>query len=324
MIDVHAGDRALSIVQRRFPDVYKAPEKRTAELLSAFLKPHMKALRPRDKEKKLDYYLRFMQIFSGPRWLLVCRKIAAAFTDANIDVTDIINGVLETAFADGLNEAAYILSRGKVNAWPITVEVVSKLAAAKVIDLHKRKLKRGKDIAYNETRTQSAIHAAIYQGIMPDKLAEYVAKEFSRQRQNESIAAARAYIYSASDSGAYMAGNEAQKLGIDIEKTWLSIMDMRVRPSHKHLHGVTIPLDDMFHGYNGDLRYPHDPEAVPEETYRCRCRMVVHAKGRAPGEYSREILPTQTYEYRKWRDRQIQKAGGELELLKLHKRLGRG
>lgn len=323
MNDVHSGDRALDNALRRFSSIYKSPETRTEELLAAFLKPRLKALRPRNNEKKLDYYLRIMQVFSGAVWTLARRRIAGAFTDANIEATNKINEQLELAFTDGMNDAAYALARRSVEMWPVSVEIVAKLAAAKVIQLPKRTIKRGKDVAYNEKRVQSAIHAAIYQGITPERLAKFAARAIAKARLTEATAAARAYIYSASDSGAYFAGLEADKSGVAVEKTWLSIMDMRVRPSHRHLHGTTVALDDVFHGYHGDLRFPHDPMAPPAEIYRCRCRMVVHIAGKAPDEYSRELLPTQTYEYRKWRDKQIQKAGGEVELLKLHKRLGR-
>jgi hypothetical protein len=43
--------------------------------------------------------------------------------------------------------------------------------------------------------------------------------------------------------------------------------------------------------------------------------------GKSPGEYSRFMLPIETIAYRKWRDRQIYELGGELELLKKHKKL---
>ena len=218
-----------------------------------------------------------------------------------------------------MSEAAYVLSKSGVDALPITASIVAGLAAAGIIKLNERKLKRRKDIAYNEQRIQSSIIAAIYQDVTVEDMPKDVSRRVTNSRKNDMTAFARATIYGASDSGAYYAGLEAEKSGLELEKTWLGIMDMRIRPSHKHLHGTTVPMHEVFHGYHGTLRYPHDPSAPPQETYRCRCRMVVHLKGNAPGEYSRVILPSQTSEYRKWRDQQIRKAGGEVELAKLHR-----
>jgi len=315
--DVHAGDRALNTVLKGLGGAYTAPQKRTEERLRAFLKPKLKALQPRDGESKTRYMQRVMGAFSGPRWVLVRRSIAKDFTGVNADIIGRINDALEQAFVDGFNDAAFFLAKTGVEMWPITLAIVGLLA----ILLNRRKLKKKADIQYNEQRLQSAISGALMRDVRIEGLAKDVAQRMSHARMNEMVSAARVSVYGASDYGAYMAGLEAEKEGIEIEKTWLSIMDLRVRPSHKGLHGDTIPLHKKFHGLYGDLRYPHDPEAPPQEIYRCRCRMVVHIAGRSPGTYSRFLLPWETIEYRKWRDRQILKAGSEIELARLHKRL---
>ena len=317
MNDVHAGDRALNTVLKGLGGAYTAPQKRTEERLRAFLKPKLKALQLRDGESKTRYMQRVMGAFSGPRWVLVRRSIAKDFTGVNADIIGRINDALEQAFVDGFNDAAFFLAKTGVEMWPITLAIVGLLA----ILLNRRKLKKKADIQYNEQRLQSAISGALMRDVRIEGLAKDVAQRMSHARMNEMVSAARVSVYGASDYGAYMAGLEAEKEGIEIEKTWLSIMDLRVRPSHKGLHGDTIPLHKKFHGLYGDLRYPHDPEAPPQEIYRCRCRMVVHIAGRSPGTYSRFLLPWETIEYRKWRDRQILKAGSEIELARLHKRL---
>lgn len=324
MNDRHPGDGVLEDVLRQIRPLYNAPGDRTRERLEAFLRPRASGLRHRKNESLADYRARLLQAFSGPHWLLLRRMIAADYTGANEKATEHINAGLEAAFAAGFNESAYVMALSGTNMWPITVLAVAKLVAAGVISLKKRKLKRAKDIAYNSGRVQSAILAAIMAGVALEKLSGSVAETMSSARMRETTAYARAAIYGASDSGAYCAGLEAEQSGAEIEKTWLAIMDMRVRPSHSHLHGTTIPLHEKFHGYYGVLRYPHDPEAPPQEIYRCRCRMAVHLAGKSPGEYSRRLLPTETAAYQRWRDRQIRKAGGEVELAKLHERRLKG
>lgn len=323
MNDIHPGDAVLNVILRRLNGLYSGPMTRTEERLGTFLKPKLRALERHKDEPDKAYRTRLLGAFTGPRWLLARRRIAQDFTAANAQATEFVNNGLAEAFADGMNESVYSLALTGVDAWPITTAIVTSLIAAKIFTLNKRKLKKGKDTAYNEQRLQSTVTSEIIQGTDIKDIPAKVSAHMSRARRNETIAYARAAIYGASDEGSYMAGREAEKQGLEVEKTWLSIMDMNVRPSHKHLHGTTIPLDEKFHGYHGVLRFPHDPEAPPQETYRCRCRMAVHLAGKSPGEYSRKLLPTQTAAYRKWRDRQIRRAGGELELEKIHKQLGR-
>jgi len=321
--DLHPGDVVLNGVLKALPGLYTKPRDRAEALLRAFLKPHIKALQRREDESTSKYKMRLMAAFKGAKWAITRHKIAVSFSDVHETVNDNINDGLITAYMDGLNESAYAMALSGITTWPVTLSVMNGLIAANIITLNTRKLKKRQDIAYNEERVQSAVHSAILQGVKIEDLPDAASKMMAKARQNEAVSYARAAIYGASDSGAYFAGLEAEKMGIEVEKTWLSIMDMRVRPSHKHLHGVTIPLKDDFHGYYSDLRYPHDPAAHPAEIYRCRCRMAVHVAGKSPGEYSRELLPTQTAAYRIWRDKQIRKVGGELELLKLHKKLVR-
>ena len=319
MNDVHAGDSVLNPILKRLDGLYGGASEVAEKQIKAILNARKWLLQPKKDESLTAYRRRLQTAFTGPKWALARRKIATAFTEANEDVTGLVNDGLMEAFAVGMSEAAYVLSKSGVDALPITASIVAGWAAAGIIKLNERKLKRRKDIAYNEQRIQSSIIAAIYQDVTVEDMPKDVSRRVTNSRKNDMTAFARATIYGASDSGAYYAGLEAEKSGLELEKTWLGIMDMRIRPSHKHLHGTTVPMQEVFHGYHGTLRYPHDPSAPPQETYRCRCRMVVHLKGNAPGEYSRVILPSQTSEYRKWRDQQIRKAGGEVELAKLHR-----
>ena len=316
MNDVHAGDNVLKAILRAIEGAYKAPQKRAEERLRAFLKPKLKALQPRVGESMTAYRARVLLAFTGREWARVKREIAADFTDVNIDITERINDALEQAFADGFNDAAYSIAKSGVEMWPVTIAIVAALFL-----LARRKVKKKKVADYNERRAQSAVKGAVARDVSVDDMARDVSRRFTSARMNEMSAVARVVIYGAADQGAYFAGLEAEKQGIAIEKTWLSIMDMRVRPSHRKLHGKTLPLEEKFRGIHGLLRFPHDPEAPPQEIYRCRCRMVVHLAGRRPAVSGRRLMPSQTATYKRWRDAQIRKAGNEIELEKRHRKL---
>jgi|GEM_PF-2241680 len=59
-------------------------------------------------------------------------------------------------------------------------------------------------------------------------------------------------------------------------KTWMTANDERVRPSHRDLHGVTIPVDEPFEAESGPMMYPGDSSlgAGAEDIVNCRCTPI--------------------------------------------------
>lgn len=58
----------------------------------------------------------------------------------------------------------------------------------------------------------------------------------------------------------------------DVTKLWRSAGDMRVRHTHRLLHGKTAPMEGAFQSVSGaTLRYPGDPTAPASEIIGCRC-----------------------------------------------------
>lgn len=65
---------------------------------------------------------------------------------------------------------------------------------------------------------------------------------------------------------------EEAKLYNRRNKTWNTVGDMAVRPTHVDVDGVTIPLDEPFIVGGYEMMVPRDPEVdAPEETAGCRC-----------------------------------------------------
>lgn len=54
-------------------------------------------------------------------------------------------------------------------------------------------------------------------------------------------------------------------------KTWVTMMDDRVRDTHDYLLAMTIPMDDYFVTYNGDKALRPGDFGIPEEDINCRC-----------------------------------------------------
>lgn len=54
-------------------------------------------------------------------------------------------------------------------------------------------------------------------------------------------------------------------------KTWLTMMDDRVREAHQPLNAITIPIDDMFVTWDGYKTDKPGNFGVPELDINCRC-----------------------------------------------------
>ena len=64
----------------------------------------------------------------------------------------------------------------------------------------------------------------------------------------------------------------------DVYKTWVTMHDEKVRDTHWHLQGMTIPLDNYFYTFNYDrAKAPHG-FGVPQEDCNCRCTLRLSRK----------------------------------------------
>lgn len=243
-------------------------------------------------------------------WAQTSRRVADAVYRANVAAVRAINDALAAALADGASREAYILRTPDYYSLPYTEAVVAALVKEDYLSLHPRRVDRKKDTNWTSQRLQSILTAAVLEGTPVDKLPRVVAQRLIHSAQDAMDTTAMASIYGAFDTGVYEAGMDAIRAGLRVEKIWLSIMDSRVRDSHRHLNNTTLAMKLRFHGLHGTLRYPHDPAAPPAETRRCRCRMAIHLPGHAP-RAPESLTPAQVSAYIKWRDQTIDELGAK-------------
>lgn len=58
------------------------------------------------------------------------------------------------------------------------------------------------------------------------------------------------------------------------EKTWVTMMDDRVRETHDYLEGVTVGIDDEFITFDGDRAQAPGLFSLPENNISCRCELI--------------------------------------------------
>lgn len=57
------------------------------------------------------------------------------------------------------------------------------------------------------------------------------------------------------------------------EKTWLTMADWLVRPTHDYIHGVTVPIDAEFYTFDGDHAQAPGGFDRAENNINCRCEL---------------------------------------------------
>ena len=57
-------------------------------------------------------------------------------------------------------------------------------------------------------------------------------------------------------------------------KTWVTMMDDKVRETHEYLEGVTVGIDDEFITYDGDKAYAPGLFSLAENNVNCRCELL--------------------------------------------------
>lgn len=57
-------------------------------------------------------------------------------------------------------------------------------------------------------------------------------------------------------------------------KTWVTMMDDRVRETHDYLEGMTVGIDEDFYTYDGDHASAPGLFELAENNIRCRCELI--------------------------------------------------
>ena len=235
------------------------------------------------------------KMLTGKRWEEMRDTVAYDLTKANEIAAGLIAGSNIDVYALNANYALYEIEMGLHGGISLTlydhktVEKLFKEGAFFVpsVDLPK-------DMLWNRQKISSAILQGVMQGENIDKIAGRLAS-VTDMNASAAIRNARTYTTAAENGGRQDRYEEAEKMGIKMEKEWLATMDMRTRHAHRVLDGQRRPISDPFEVDGEKIMYPADPTAAGYLVYNCRCTMKSVLKDYDKG-VKRYDLPNLTYE----------------------------
>lgn len=262
-----------------------------------------------ERLKKTSYYKKYLQekgIISDAEYKAYAAKVdremhkqvgklAKQLGEADAVAIKSVNSVMPKAYATAANEALYEVEKTINMATSLKVinpDAVSRAVRAK----YAKKLKKAKNVAWNERRISSVITQSVLKGEGIEKVARSLLPLVDGNKK-VAIRDARTWLTSVQNGGRFDESKRLEDVGVIMQKMWLSVGDMKVRDSHILLDGEVKPLDEPFS--NGGM-YPADPQLDPSEYYNCRCTILTFPVGFEP-DFSGRVMDINGMTYEEWK-----------------------
>lgn len=267
-------------------------------------------------EKTAEEYQkwRVSQMMVGDYWKAMRETIAEDMHNANALARGMVAGDMPLAWAANANWATYQIEHdAKVNTGFTLYNHDSAVAlmkddpdllkppgkqmqrtfdewdayrAGQTVDLSPEKqaafdklIAKGKDIRWQEGQIQSITLQSILQGESIPNMSRRIAETLGEINHKSTIRYARTAMTSAQEQGRAHAYQRAEDMGIDLQREWRAVFDMRTRHEHRQLDGQLRGIDEPFEVDGEEIMFPGDPAAPGYLIYNCRCRTTAAVKG---------------------------------------------
>ena len=279
-------DKIISEVAKRVKEEYKQAEKEAKKKLDKhlqkFKKDDLKKIEQvkAGKLTKAEYRKwRTEQITTTREWKEIVKGISKTYVEAG----GVVSGHVKEAMYDvyTLNKNFGLFEIDKQLKGAYTFDLVDRNTVKRLIKDNpqllpvKPDLDIPKAMKWNMQKVNSALLQGILQGEAIDKVADRL-RQVTNMDVSSSMRNARTIMTAAQNAGRMDSYKEAEDMGIEMEKVWLSTLDERTRESHAEMYGEAADVDEEF---SNGLMYPADPSGDPSEVYNCRCTLISRVKG---------------------------------------------
>lgn len=109
-------------------------------------------------------------------------------------------------------------------------------------------------------------------GRYSDRYVKYRAEVIGRTEALRAVHSGNMEMYQQAIDAGQVSVNQ-------LERTWVTARDGRVRDTHSALGGTKRRIDESWETSNGSIRFPGDPDAPSSETVQCRCALSTRIVG---------------------------------------------
>jgi uncharacterized protein with gpF-like domain len=169
--------------------------------------------------------------------------------------------IYEDAFNATVDQIEKAATTGRGAFMAEHLSYLEREAAQKIADISQR----------STNRIRKILMAGVAEGKPTNQIAREIAEQIPRMTREHAATIARTETHSAAVAAVY---ETAQFKRVPVKtKTWWSVGDKLVRPTHVEAHGLTIPFDQPFEVGGYLMMYPGDSSmgAGAEEITNCRC-----------------------------------------------------
>lgn len=305
-------DKELAKLEQRiasvYEDAYKDLDQKVKDYFSSFAKrdEEQKALLDSGGITKEQYtQWRLAQIGRGERFEALRDEIAERMTQSNEIAIAYVNDTTPGIYSLNRNYAAYTIEQvaGDVGFTLWDEQTVKRLIVENP-DLMpyypaKRALNRGIDLAYGKKQITASVTSGILQGKSIKGLADDLQARIPTMNRDSAIRTARTAVTGTQNAGRQDSYIAAEKMGIDLEREWVSTLDARTREEHAMADGQVVGVDEPFTVGGEKLMYPGDRNGSPWNVYNCRCTQIAKVKGVDTSDAKRRnrygVMPDMTF-----------------------------
>lgn len=279
-------DDILIDLEKRLDDLYKQAYKEVAAKAQAFFDRFKKkeaVMRQKVKdgqmtEKEFNEWRR-RQMVTGKRWEDMRDTLAADLSNVNQIAAGMVNGDLHDVFALNANYTEYSIENGMRTNYGFTLYDRHTVENLVKNDPNLIPWEPKPNIAEDKRWNREMITRHITQGILQGESIPNLAKRMMNTVHNNEVAAvrtARTAVTAAENAGRQMVYEEAQDMGISIQKEWMATNDARTRPAHGAADGQRADVDQPFIVGGYRMMHPGDGSlgAPARLIYNCRCTTI--------------------------------------------------
>jgi len=303
------ADKKLSQIDRELRKTYKTAQTELSKKLRDFDRQY----KVQDKKKREQVsagkiseqeYKEWLQrqVFRRGVWEQKIKQVNDVMLHHNQYAAQIINDGRLDVFAENYYAEAF-----KANwiiqgiDWTVyNTQALQRLIEDEPDLLPKWKIDEKKDYEWNYKKVNNIVRQGIIQGEGVDKIAERLCTDLSTQNENKMRMFARTAITGAQNAGRLVQMQQAEDLGLEVNKRWVATPDSRTRDSHRAIDGEEVPQKEEF---SNGLEYPGDPAGDPAEVYNCRCTMEsVYPEYEDRSKKWREDVEIDGQPYEEWKE----------------------